>query len=74
MRIGARFLSRALIAIAAVTLLVGVLVLGLGFYVGTWPLRRLGRRDEGAGAKLAAIQELAVAVAGAVSAFRARQP
>lgn len=59
-----------LIAIGLGTLLIGVLVVGAGLYVGTWPLRRLAGHSPNA-ARLAALQELAVAVAGAVSAFRA---
>lgn len=66
----ARILARALITIGAVTMLVAVIVIGLGIYTGTWPLRRLARRDDGAAAKLRALQELAVAIGGTVTALR----
>lgn len=68
MRTLSRALARALLVVGIVTLLVGVIVCGLGLYVGSWPLRRLGRRSEHA--PLVAVQELAVAMVGAVSVFR----
>lgn len=70
MRALARMLARVLFALGATLLFAGLIALALGIYVGSWPLRRLARRDDGPAAKLAALQELAVAIAGAAAVLR----
>lgn len=69
----ARGVARALFWVAVSLIALGVVCAGLSLYVGSWPLRRLAARSS-AGARMAAIQELLNAVAGAVAVFRTSDP
>lgn len=72
----ARIVARALLAVAAGFLVVGVLVAVLGLYVATWPLRR-ALRDNDRHATQRALQDLLFALAGVgaiVQHRRQREP
>jgi hypothetical protein len=65
----ARGAARSLFWVGVAFIALGLVVAGVGLYVGTWPLRRLAIRSS-AGARMAALQELLTAVAGTVAVFR----
>jgi hypothetical protein len=65
----ARGLARALFWVGVSLIALGIVCAGLSLYVGSWPIRRLAGRSS-TGARVASVQELLAAVAGAVAAFR----
>lgn len=68
-RAAALFLSRALMFLAAVAIVAGILTAACGLYLAAWPLRRAARGNP-TFARVAALQGLLVALAGVAAAFR----
>ena len=69
----ARALGRALLWVGVALIALGIATAGVALYLSSWPIRRLATRSS-TGARVIALQELLVALAGAVAAFRATPP